>query len=367
MSFKRFLMTVVTVLLVFTCLFSLVACGDGFYDPIKSSKQDRRVIAEMYDDKVKYELFRYIFMSRINDYDGGDRSLWSGESADALWKKAQADVMDEICEIYAVFAVCRKWGIDPDGDNIDDAVNRNIVLDIDGGVLSDGTIVIGDGSVDAYKKHLKEIYCTDAVRRLLYKYKACLEALDSYIVDNHAKGKEEASVTDDELLAFATGGQCAHINRVYISFEQFSGYEDLALELAQKQYNKLLAANGDYATMAKEVFTDMQNGTGSDAGVWYGRFSSSARDYPAYYNAIFSTQPGQLSEIIREWDGYYIVYAIDSAVDLEDKLTRSSLTSLYLEELYWGQIRETARILEASIKYTEHFGEMTPLSLMEDH
>ncbi len=364
MSMKRILRTAVLLLLICGCLLALLACGnDGFYDPIKSSSRDRRVIAELGEEEVKYELFRYFFLSRIDEYDGGDRSLWSSDPA--LWEEAEADVINQICEIYAVFRVCRDWGIDPEGENIQNAVNISIAMDIDGGILSDGTMVSGYGSVDAYKAALAEYHCTDAVRRLLYRYKACLEALDSFIVDNHVKG--QLSITDADLVTFANGDNCVHVNRVFVSYESFLNNRDAALEHAERLHGALLNADGRYDVMVEKVFSQALSSVNTDpeAGIWYGRLSTSERDYPDYYKTIFSIREGEISDIIEEWDGYYIVYGMDRTIDLNDILTKNTLTSLYLEEMYWDDIREATEAYAAAITYTKHYEDITLDGLME--
>ncbi len=366
MSLKHMIHIGVTVLLLCAMLLSFTACDDeDFYDPIKSGKEDREVILEFGEEEVNRELFRFLFMSRIDEYDGGDRNRWTGDEAAALWETAKADVINEICEIYGVFEACRKWGLDPYGENIDTEINRGIKLDIDGGTMSDGTIVTGYGSVDAYKAALAESHCTDAVRRLLYRYKACLELLDSYIITYGADGK--VTVTDELLSAFLVSDSCTHVNRVFVSFESYLYNREQARTRAENLRRRLVAANGNYDKMVTEVFSQDLSSVNGDpvGGVWFGRLSTSERDYPTYYQTLFSISPGEISEVIEEWDGYYIVYGMDRSADLSNAATKNMLTSLYLEELYWGDIRAAAAALKVEMVETKHFTEMTPASLME--
>ncbi len=362
---KRLLFTALIALLITACLFSLVSCGDGYYDPIKSSSRDRRVIAEFGEDEVNYELFRFLFMSRISEFDGGDRSRWSAPDADRLWKRARDLVLEDIAEYYAVFDICRKWGLDPMGENIETVINENIKLDIDGGLLADGTIVTGYGSVKEYKQALKENYCTDAVRRLIYRYKACVEALDSYIVDNHAQGK--ITVTDEQLLTFAASEECAHVNRVFVSFESMLNNREAARETIERYHDRLLAAMGNYDLMVETVFSQTLSTVDSSPalGVWYGKLSADDRKYPVLYQTIFSIEPNEISEIIEEWNGYYIVYGMDRSIDLDNVRMKNMLLSLFLEEMYWGEIRTATKQKLDSIVYTKHFDNITPADLME--
>ncbi len=365
------LLQITACLLILLTLTTLVACDDDYYDPIKSSSHDRRVLAEFGDEEVKYELFRFIFMSRINSFDGGDRTKWSGEAGAALWETAKSAVMQEICEIYAVFAVCRDWGIDPEGENIEISINESIKTDIDGGVLPDGSAVLGYGSVKKYEEALKKSHCTDAVRRLLYRYKACLESLYSFIVDNRAMG--EVSVTDEQLSAFASGEDVAHINRLFISFESFLGNREAAYEYAEKMRATLYLANGNYTTMVEQVFSKGISDIGVDPsrGWWYGKNSSDKRDYPLYYETIFTITPGSISEIIEERNGYYIVYGMNRAIDLstpsEDGIShdRDTLSDLYFEEMYWKDILETADRYFLEAEYSKIYQKMTISELID--
>ncbi len=364
MTCKRILCFCLALLLLTVGLLSLTACNDeGYYKPIKSSKYERRVILEFGETEVKLELFRYLFMSRIDDFDNGDRTAWSGPNAATLWQNAVDTILPDICEIYAVFEVARKWGIDPEGENIETFINQHIKLDIEGGESEEGTVT-GYGSVDAYKAALAETYCTDAVRRLLYRYVACLESLNSFIVDNHAKG--EVTVTDEQLTAFLSSGNVAHINRVFVPFESWVNNREAALEHAQLMRSKLLAAT-DYKQMVDEVFKNNISDFGIDpaAGWWFGRLSASERDYPDYYKAIFSATEGSVSDIIEERDGFYIVYGMSTHADLTDTATKDTLIALYLEEMYWGEINAKATEMKQSISYKDAFGKMTASGLLE--
>ncbi len=365
MSRSSILRTLVCMALLCACLFTLIACDDdGFYDPIDSTSREEDVIAEIGDEEVNYELFRYLFMARVNEFDGGDHSKWNGEGGAKLWEKACNAVVADICDIYAVFSVSRTFGIDPYSDTVDTMVNQNIVLDIDGGMLDDGTIIKGYGSIEKYEEEIRKTYSTDAVRRLLYRYMACLELLDNYIVNNRDKGT--ISVTDEKLDGMLESGKITHINRVYIAFDEFLGNRTAALEKAQKMHQNLLDANGDYDKMVQTAFKNTVSDAGVDPSIgwWFGRSSTSERDFPAYYHAIFNTPKGEISDIIEERDGFYIVYGMGNDADLSDKRTKATLTQLYLEEYYWEKINIAAAEMQKNIILTDDFYDMTPTELI---
>ncbi len=367
MSLKRVLCFALAFILFVGAALTLVSCkNDGYYKPIRSTREERRVIAKLGDYEINYELFRFIFMSRIDEFDGGDRSRWEGEGSFDLWQSAKKAVFADIAEFYAVFDLTKEYHVDPWGDGIEERVNESIRLDIDGGELYDGTYVSGYGSVKAYKKALKETYCTDAVRRLLYRYKACLEAIDSYIVGTHAEGT--LTVTDAELLTFAASDECAHINRVFVSFSNWDYNREAALEYAQILHGRLVEADGNYDEMVRRVFSQsissVNISTNPADGIWFSKRATSQRDYPKYYDAIFNTPVGTFTDIIEERDGFYIVYGMDKTVNLTESSVRTAVTNLYFEDLYWSKIRDAASGYENGVEYKSAFDRVTPSSMI---
>lgn len=356
-------------------LLSLASCGDGYYSPIKSSRLERTAVAKMGEYEINYELVRFIFMSRIDRYDGGDRSRWQGEEAAALWETAKADFLAYISDIYAVFDICRAWGIDPEGDNIDSIVDEYVKADIDGGEIA-GQTVEGYGSVEAYKQALADSYCTDAVRRLLYRYSACLSSLYSYVAVNGAEGK--AAATEEDLKVFLSGDDYAHINRVFIPFGALGG--DTPEEQRAAVLNsmlgireKMIAANGDYAELIKVAFRRSYSSVSSLAsdsqinnGIWIGKYSAD-RDYSeTLYDTIFSIQEGEISDIIETDDGCYILYGMSKGTaPLDQPELRQIIVELWREELYSKQIQEKADELSAGIVYKKRFSELSGAALME--
>ena len=370
-----FLRALCLVLAVGCLLGCFVSCGDGYYSPIKSSRKNRAVLATMEEHEVKYELVRFLFMNMLDEVDGGDRSLWDGDGADALWDTAMTQVFREISTIYATFDVCRKWGIDPEGDRIDEMVNAYIKADIDGTYLG-GTFVEGYGSVDAYKEALAATHSTDAVRRLLYRYSSCLTALYSFLAENRAQG--ELTVTEEQLTAFLTGGDCAHFNRVFIPITSRPGstWEQKkadALAAAEKIHGDMLANLGDYDALIRVAFsksysstTTIADGEQIENGIWLGKAAADTSYSQALYNAIFETAPGAVSDVIETPDGYYIIYGMSlTAEPLEDERLTELVTLSYIEQLYYSEIEAQAGVLLEGVTYKDKFTTLTAKQLLE--
>ncbi len=366
MSHSVFWRGAASLILLLACLFTFTACSDdGYYDPIDSTWKEEEVVIELGEDEVRYELFRYLFMSHIDEFDGGNRNAWSGAEADKMWQVAKEVVAKDICDIYAVFKICRKYGIDPESEVVEKQINDYIVLDIDGGYTGDGKLVTGYGTIEKYEEAIRKNYSTDAVHRLLYRYMICLELLDSYIVDNRDKGTID--VTDEKLTDMLESGNVTHINRVFVAFENFDDNHEAAREQIEALYQNLLDANGNYNIMVETAFKNTIADIGTDPalGWWFGKNSTSESDFPDYYNAIFHTPEGEISDIIEEWNGYYVVYGMGTDADLTDPATKESLTRLYLEELYWNEINQASSELKKQIIYTDDYEDVTPKDLIE--
>ncbi len=363
--------------LVFSLMLSLFSCGgDGYYAPIKSSRLERTVIAETEAHEIKYELIRYLFMTQISTFDGGDHTLWQGEGADALWDAAAQSLMQDICDIYAVFDVCTAWGIDPNGEDILEMVNEYIKADIDGGYVGN-TRVNGCGSVEAYKQLLKDTYCTDAVRRLLYQYSACLTRLYDYLAVYGGEGK--LTVTDEELEQFLLSDDCAHFNRVFIPYtaagvgSSFEEARAFALDRIETLRSKAVLYSGNYSKLITEVFCWSYSGIGSFAtdeqienGIWLGRNAANDSYSEELCDAIFETGVGQVSDIIETEDGFYFIYGMAKTLTpLEDEDLKASITSSYIEQLYYTQIILRSAHLFSRLSYTKDFDGLSGQRLME--
>ena len=76
-----------------------------------------------------------------------------------------------------------------------------------------------------------------------------------------------------------------------------------ALEKAQEVYRKATAPGADFAALAREYSDDTgSKEKGGDLG-WFGR----GRMVPAFEQAAFSLEPGQVSEPVRSQFGYHII------------------------------------------------------------
>lgn len=336
---------------------SLLSCGSGGYREVKSKRAWRKTVLTIDGEDVSFELLRFYFFRHTAEVDGGDASLWESDGAAALTEKALKLAVDDICELYAVFAVCRDYGIDPEGDTVSDIVDEYIKCDVDGGYPDGNTKVIGNGGdYDKYLESLKALHMTDTVNRLHHRYAACLKVLDAYI-QNGAEGK--ANATAEDLQGFLQSNRCAHAN--YAELQKFAPDGVLEIctpERALKIYEEMKDAEGNLTRLGELV--TRYSTTQDRSGRYYSRYEIDPTA-PVQYDFIASLAPGEVSELIETEDCYRIYYGMEKDAAPED------IKSLYLAEEYmYSRIAGTTLNLATKIEYQSAYHQLTYAILSEE-
>ena len=116
------LATVVGLILVF--VFDL-----GPIRPIKSTKEEARVIGECAGYEVRYEELRYIVNIHKGSLDekyGNEYSALSDEDKAEYEKELKAIVLRELENNYVILSLCEKYGVDTDSKEVKKHVNESI-------------------------------------------------------------------------------------------------------------------------------------------------------------------------------------------------------------------------------------------------
>lgn len=352
---RRILCGAAAMLLVLVLFCSLVACGDT-YREVRSSSAWRKTVVELDGQPVSFELLRFFFFRHAAEVADGDETRFSGADGDALLEEALALSIQDICDIYAAFDICRTWGQDPDSDEIDALVDEYVRLSVDGGYVGSTYVAGFGGDYDAYLEDLSTLHSTDTVSRLLYRYTACLSTLYTYVAVNGAEGK--ATVTDDELRTFLTGDDCIRANYAYLQRVAMTREE------AEAFHDTMLAAAGDAEALA-DLVTPYNLTEDPRGGHYYGRYATDADD-AARYEAIFSLRAGEVSDLIEVEDGYYIYYGMEKDASLlEDEVRKADLKILYLEETLYRAMAARAEELLTRLTYETLYEKLTYEKLSE--
>jgi hypothetical protein len=362
-----------------TCLsilVSLVACGPK-YEPQASTEEELRTVwtleigEEVYT--VNYELYRAIFLNLRNSIDGGDRSVWNGESKKIYIDRIDGMILDYVCDIYAAFSVCKSIGFDIYSDDVDDAIEDYITAGVEGGIAIAPTwegivtevTVSGAGSYEEYLKSLTEMNLNYSVQDLLYRYYIALSAIDSYYIGTYSDDNIDGKITvgayeytRDEVYTFYNSEDCVRVLRhsfsadiSYTPREKAEGdrskLEDAAL------YGESEIANCIIGLGAITSASEIKNGT------VVGRYNLDDAYAMDFINEAFATKPGQISEIIEINDG------LEHTVNILYKAEKSDehFNSCYSTIAYVFLKNKVGSILNSKEKTLKESA--TPASLLE--
>ncbi len=143
----------------------MAACGvfdSGKVKPIRSSREDRKIVGEIDGHKVKYEELKYVTYVIKEQYRAKyGEDVFETEESVAKYRGAfEKDVIDALKEIYATVIACDELGVKPnnqDAKNFTDAQVKDIIAkDF-------------KGDFEAYKTYLEANNLTDAFMRFKTK------------------------------------------------------------------------------------------------------------------------------------------------------------------------------------------------------
>ena len=316
----------------------LLLCGcERNYKEEKSSKKDRQVVATVGNYEVKYELVRALFYVYKADVDKGDESVWSSPEASNYFSEVMAMVEPMICKIYGTLDFAKQCGIEPFGDKINEQVEAYVRMDIEGGMVGT-TEVEGYGSRKAYLEALEERHITDSVNRLLYRYSACISALNTYYVNTYANGA--IRVDRESIEAYYQSDDCLHFGWAKLEKSNVLSNEQMLI-LANTARENLLACTS-YEQMRPIILSYSLSLTAEDVeqGLYFSKNSLDAA-YQPLIEVAEQLSPLQVSEVISLFDGYYILIGLQKQNSyLDTTVGAKEIETLYLEHLMYQAIDE---------------------------
>ena len=359
-------------LLLTLCLLvgSLVACKKK-YKPVESTAEESRVVMTLslngktYD--VKYELYRAFFLTYKSEIDGGDDSVWSGADKETYIALINERIIDEVAEIYAVFALCDANGFDLYSKDVEEKITEMIRVSVEGGSYGDEIYEGFGGDYDAYLASLKAIYHNYATAVLLMRYSIGRTMLESHLIGSSRYDDNTGILTDGKLQYTAESirnyyysDSASLMLSTYISegasFTPREYAETVRLEIIEEaKYGmeavQLLMINRGTPT----AITELEN------GVLYGRYSL-ARDYKALAEEAYKLKVGEVSEVIPTYapnDGkrYYIMYKIEKTEEFFNTFY-AEIVETYLYDTIGLMINSAGEALSASVTYTDVYGEI---------
>lgn len=304
---KRILILLICI---FTVAVTLCSC-DKKYEPVKSTKEESRVIYTMTLDgetyEVKYELYRMLFLNNKSLVDGGDDSVWSSDKKDEYVSRINKIIYDEAAEIFSVLAYAEELDINPYSVAVEEKIYEYIVLSVEGNQAD----IKGHGSYDKFLLSLKERNMNYSVMELLLRY----SIVSSLIYEKYTGVTDEVlgelpgdiEIDREDVLAYYLGNECARV------LQMVSSDRDKMLlhkeKIAEKEgpLGVALYIIQNSTALASDCIVDKKV-----SGVVIGKYALDAA-YEEYADAVFALKAGQISEVMEINDGgtsYYLAYKL---------------------------------------------------------
>ncbi len=311
---------IISFLIILACLFSLISCGDRFYEPVESTEEEARVMFTLTVDgrkyEVRYELYRALFLTHRKSIDGGDVSVWSGANKDEYIEKIEKLIIERATDIYSVFALAYREDIDPYSIEVGKKVNEYINLSVDGGDIN-GTTYSGYKSYEEYLLALKALNLNYSVQSLLFRYSILLDMLEEHYIGTISDSEIENGIisegtlkyTRDDVLDFYESDECVRVLRAHIS--------DVLSTSLSKNPDKIRAEMAAAAEAGKEnkVIQIIANSSTTppneiEAGYVMGKYNLARSYYGEMVDEAFKLDIGEVSPVISVHDGNALVHYI---------------------------------------------------------
>lgn len=352
-------------LIVFILIFSFVSCGTA-YEPVKSTDEEKRIVmtAEFDGEKynIKYELYRAIFLSLKSEIDGGDESVWTGADKDEYIKRADALAKSRIADIYSVFHLAEKIGIDVYSREFDKYIEDFIEVSVEGGFYNDTEIDGFGGDYNKYLEYLKENNLNYSVQDLIIRYSLAGAKIFEYYVGNLDTGEFLPNVstgkleyTKDDVKAFYESSECVRV----IEAKYFS-LNGITRANAEEKRNKIIEKT-EYGEESVKYYM-IGSAAPEDAGVEIiTRHSRDMALYSTLVETAFSLKTFDVSEVIEIPSNYGTAYAIlyktvKDHINFEEDYEKIKLA--FLENEVGKLIDNAAAELKEAFKNTAVLDEM---------
>ena len=359
---KKISFLLIAVLLITT----LASCGGTDYPPVESTKLESTVVMTLKIEdeqyRVKYELYRALFLNIRAEIDGGDASVWSGENKDEYIARADEKIKKQLSDIYSVFYIADKIGIDVYSSEFDDMVEDIIKLSVEGdGAYDDSTIIGFGGDYDAYLEHLKSQNLNYAAHDLMLRYYIASNRIydyhagytDTEFLEEYVEG--ELEFTKDDVKAFYKNNEeCVLTIQAVLpaySFTKTKAEEKRQMILDKKVYGVEAVVDYVISLGVPTATSEIEKGT----------LIAKHNLDPAYYSelteAAFALGYFDVSEIVEVngyddgYARYYILYKINKT-DEHFEECYEDIVAIYIQNEIGKMIDTAAAALFDSAKNT---------------
>ena len=363
---------IIAIILALTAIFSLFSCNKATeYPAVESTEEEARTVMTLSLDgktyDVKYELYRAFFLTYKSKVDGGDESVWSGDSKDTYIRLIDEMIVDRVVEIYSAFAICERIGFDLYSKDVEKKIKENVRISVEGGSYG-STTLDGYESYDAYLAALKSLNLNYSVQVLLLRYAIAIDVIDTHYIGTASSDDIDANVsigaikyTKDDVRNFYFSEDCVRVLRA--NFQKGISYTPE--EKAEQLRNKIVDASrtpGSLEDKENAVFLAIiSSGLYSNTaeiknGYVIGKYNLERSYYGDMTDAALSLSEGEVSQPIDVVsdveDSYYILYRSYKSEELFEA-NYEDIKYVYLMN-YVGEITHgVASDLKKSVSYTD--------------
>lgn len=316
----------------------VIGTKSGKYEPIKSTKEESKVVGKIGGFNVKYEELEYITFvvkERYAKEYGAD--VWTNPEKAAKYKaQLEEDVIRELCDIYATLAICEELNIKTSSKDANQYVDAQMaeIIDVD-----------FDGSIDKYKEYLDKYNLTDSFNRFKIKcYYLDLEIVEKMAADGH----DCIKYSDKDVNAFIdyVVGEDDFYRTIHVYFEKGENDEDTkkeinallsdlkAIEDNGARYERMCYFIGHRGDYREGYVTDTKAGFYITDGVFGTEYDAAARGIDEYGVAIAET----------EYE-YFLIMKMPKEREQVSK-NLDSLLAYYYEKAYFDYRATVAKNLE---------------------
>lgn len=354
---RRFFALTLVFAILFTSLLSLSSCGEK-YEHVESTKEEKATVIKISYEKEKYEvpyeLYRAFFLQYKSIVDGGNEEVWTGSDKEKYEKEIDELIYKSISEIYAVFHLCDKAGINVYSSDFDKQIEEARENSIDGDVASGGF----GGDFSKYLESLKKINHNDSTATLMLRYHIARQSLLEYYVgaldsDDISESSKPGTIeyTKDDVRTFYLD---ANKSRKIIKVE-FP--EHLTKEEAEAKREALYKIINDPEKTYTDIIVYIANQTlANPESEVIGRYTYDTLYYSDLTAAAFSIEEGEVSEVFAlrtsDFGGYAIVYRLPADADFFEN-NYDSIVDAYLLDSFGKTVANAASGITAAMEETD--------------
>ena len=353
----------ILMILLIACLaLSFFSCSDEEedegYAPIASTAEEARTVltlsADGFSYNIPYELYRAFFLNCKSTVDGGDSSVWSGPDSQTYIAKAEEIIFESVCDIYSVFHLCNKVGIDIYSSSVEESINEYITASVEGGSV-DGMLFQGyAGNYSAYLESLKKLNMNYSAQVLLFRYAIASEMLDEYYTDK-TNGTDAISFTKEDVEAFYFSDECVRVISRFFNLSTDLDKEINTTERINKIRNGMIERIGDENALCSYLISTSIESEDIRGGLIIAKHNLDPTLFKDLTNAAFDLEMHEVSLPINpdsaSVSGCYLLYRTDKSYSHFEEYY-SSVEDAYVQNLIGSKLNSAKLDLLSSLKHT---------------